>query len=159
MGFVKHPNKTPFPEIVDPLRRRIMISNRGRGNRSTEVRMRMALIRAGAKGWTLHAKDLPGTPDFFFARERLAIFVDGDFWHGNVKSKTIPKTREDFWRSKIEANRARDIRVSSEIRKRGIRVVRFWESSLRTSQGLAATIGNILRILEKKHPYKARRSM
>ena len=144
-------NATGSSRFVDPLRRRVMVSNRGRGNRSTELRLRMALIRAGATGWTLHAKHLLGTPDFFFPRERLAVFVDGDFWHGNVKSKTIPKTRETFWRAKIEANRARDVRVTLQIKRSGIRVVRFWESSLRKPEGLNSVVKRIQQML-LKHP-------
>ena len=148
----KRRKKNLASETVDPLRRRIMISNKARGNRSTEIRLRMALIRAGASGWTLHAKHLPGTPDFFFPSERFAIFVDGDFWHGNVKSKTIPKTREDFWRSKIEANRARDLRVTSQIKRQGIKVERFWESSIRSPEGLSDVVTRILQIVKIRGP-------
>jgi DNA mismatch endonuclease (patch repair protein) len=134
--------------VVEPLRSRIMASNRSKGNRSTELRLRMALIRAGITGWCLNFRSLPGTPDFWFPEKKLAVFVDGDFWHGNPKSKTIPKTRWEFWHAKIEANRARDIRVSAHLKKLGIIVYRIWESELRSQQELLGIMDRLSDMLK-----------
>ena len=67
---------------VTPARSRAMAAVRGKGNISTEQRLRLALVRAGVSGWTLHTKSIVGCPDFYFAKQRLAIFTDGCFWHG-----------------------------------------------------------------------------
>src|SRR5258708_4456642 len=101
---------------VDPLRSRIMRANKPKGCRSTEVRLRMAFIRAKIRGWVMHTNSVPGTPDFWFPRQRIAIFVDGDFWHGNPSRFRLSKTRTEFWEKKIEANRARDRRVDELIK-------------------------------------------
>lgn len=62
---------------VPPTRSRTMAAIRGKHTKTTELRLRMALIKAGFKGWRLHISDLPGSPDFYFKAFRLAIFVDG----------------------------------------------------------------------------------
>lgn len=107
-------------------RSEVMSRIRGRGNLSTEMRM-IALMRAhGIKGWRRH-RPLPGRPDFVFIRERVAVFVDGCFWHGCPVHYVAPRTAIGFWRKKIEGNRARDRRNTRELRRRGWRVVRLWE--------------------------------
>ena len=76
-----------------------------------------------------HARDLPGRPDFVLRERRIAIFVDGDFWHGwrfpAWRHKLAP-----FWETKIEANRARDGRNHARLRRAGWRVVRIWEHQI-----------------------------
>lgn len=69
-------------------------------------------------------------PDFVFPRLRVAVFVDGCFWHGCPKHGTQPKTNAAFWRDKIVTNKARDRRVNRLLRKRGWIVVRVWEHEL-----------------------------
>jgi DNA mismatch endonuclease (patch repair protein) len=118
---------------VSPARSRAMGKVRGKGNRTTERRLRSALVSAGIRGWRLHAKDMPGCPDFYFARERLAVFVDGCFWHGCRKCGHVPKTNSVFWKKKLERNRMRDRRQRRMLERQGIVVVRFWEHELRTS--------------------------
>lgn len=71
-------------------------------------------------------------PDFVFPRLRVAVFVDGCFWHGCPKHVTWPKTRAAFWRQKIEGNRARDRQVNCHLRVRGWTVIRIWEHELQT---------------------------
>src|SRR5579859_6293422 len=103
-----------------------MRSVRSGGNASTERRLRAGLARAGVRGWKLQA-DIPGKPDFLFNEARLAVFVDGCFWHGCPRCGHIPKTRRRFWATKICTNQTRDCVASGELRRRGIRVLRFWE--------------------------------
>lgn len=118
-------------DIFSPKKRSaLMASIRGSGNRGTELRL-VALFRAhGIAGWR-RGSVLPGRPDFVFARERLAVFVDGCFWHGCPRHGTWPKTNAAFWRKKILSNRARDRRVDRTLRARGWRVVRIWQHALR----------------------------
>lgn len=70
-------------------------------------------------------------PDFVFRSLRVAVFVDGCFWHGCPKHATWPKNRAAFWRNKIQGNQARDRRVNRALRKRGWTVLRIWEHELR----------------------------
>ena len=78
-----------------------------------------------------HRSKLPGKPDFVFPKPRLAVFVDGCFWHGCPKHATWPKTNRAFWRKKIARNRARDREVGHALRRMGWRVIRVWEHGLR----------------------------
>ncbi len=120
---------------VPEARRRAMGRVAGRNNATTEVRFRLGLVRRGISGWTLHAKVLRACPDFYFAAHRLAIFVDGCFWHGCPHCGHLPRTHSAFWRAKIEGTRTRDRRHSAELRQQGIRVVRFWEHDLEANLG------------------------
>jgi DNA mismatch endonuclease, patch repair protein len=116
---------------VDPKRSRMMGRIRSKGNRSTEQLFRLVLVRAGIRGWVLHSKSILGTPDFYFQRFKIAVFIDGCFWHGCSRCGHIPRTRSAFWRMKIERNQARRIRVARELKKLGIRMVRVWEHELK----------------------------
>jgi DNA mismatch endonuclease (patch repair protein) len=93
-----------------------------------ERRLRAALDGLGL-AYGLHAAGLPGTPDVCFPDARLAVFVDGDFWHGHAWRETgrLPGTNAAFWRHKIEANIARDVRVDAALQALGWRTVRLRE--------------------------------
>lgn len=106
---------------------------KGRGNQSTEVALARLFRVSGISGWRKHKKIL-GKPDFVFPEIRLALFVDGCFWHGCAKHFTPPVGNAEFWSSKILANRARDKFVTKELRKRGWRVLRIWEHDLKRKQ-------------------------
>lgn len=103
---------------------------RGKGNRSTEVALLHLLRMHHLTGWRRHLP-LPGKPDFAFPREKVAIFVDGCFWHGCPNCSTVPTTRREFWVKKISENKRRDRRVSRALRSKGWSVVRIWECRLR----------------------------
>ncbi len=72
-------------------------------------------------------------PDFVFPKLRIAVFVDGCFWHGCPLHATRPKQNADFWSAKIAANQARDRLVTRRLRAAGWRVLRLWEHELRRS--------------------------
>lgn len=102
---------------------------RGSGNRSTELRL-MALFKAhGIRGWRRGYPAI-GKPDFVFPEPKVAVFVDGCFWHGCPIHCRMPKSRVAFWRSKLAANTARDSRVTRALRRLGWRVLRVWEHDL-----------------------------
>lgn len=117
-------------EYLTPKRSRIMSSIRGRNNKTTERKLQMALVRHAVAGFTLQARDVPGKPDIYFEKMRLAIFVDGCFWHGCSKCGHVPKRNSKFWALKIQRNRDRDLRTSGALRARRIRVLRLWEHEL-----------------------------
>lgn len=116
-------------------RSRIMRAVRSRGNKTTEQRLRFALVRAGIGKWVLHPREITGCPDFYFSKAKLAVFVDGCFWHGCADCGHIPRTRSGFWRAKINGNRARDAKRTLELADQGIRVLRFWEHDLSNNLG------------------------
>lgn len=118
---------------VEPRHSRIMKGVRGKGNRTTEVRFRASLVRAGIRGWQLHVKEILGNPDFFFSREQLAVFIDGCFWHGCERCGHIPKKNRPFWQEKIRRNLERDRRNTDQLRSQGVSVLRFWEHEVADS--------------------------
>jgi DNA mismatch endonuclease, patch repair protein len=115
---------------VSPSTSRNMSAVRGRGNKTTETRLRLALVRRGISGWTLHPKLVYGNPDFFFPINFTTIFVDGCFWHGCPTCGHIPKTRSAFWSAKIERTKERDKAVTAHLESNGFVVLRFWEHQL-----------------------------
>jgi len=82
-----------------------------------------------------HVKDLPGSPDISIKKYKIALFVNGCFWHGheNCKKHTIPTTRRDFWQEKIEKNKSRDERNYQQLEKMGWHVFVLWECDLKAS--------------------------
>ncbi|WP_075079725.1 very short patch repair endonuclease [Terrimicrobium sacchariphilum] len=110
-------------------RPQLMSRIRSRGNKKTEIALLKILREQKFTGWRRHAK-LPGKPDFAFPRLKVAIFVDGCFWHGCPRHYKPPTTRGAFWEQKILTNRKRDRRVSRELRAKGWQVVRIWECAL-----------------------------
>jgi len=129
---------------VSAVRSAAMGKIKSRNNRTKELRLRMALIREGYSGWVLHP-DLPGRPDFFFRREKLAVFVDGCFWHVCKMCGHVPKTRSRFWSAKIDRNRKRDKHTTQTLKSTGIKVLRIWEHSLISRGSLQRAVANINR--------------
>lgn len=108
----------------------IMSAIRSRGNKDTEMKM-VAIFRAHRiTGWRRHLP-LPGRPDFAFRKERVAVFVDGCFWHGCPKHCRMPATNSPYWTKKIQRNRDRNIVANRLLQANGWRIIRIWEHSLR----------------------------
>jgi DNA mismatch endonuclease (patch repair protein) len=102
----------------------------GSGNASTEVKFVALLRSAGIKGWRRNSK-LPGKPDVIFPKFKLAIFIDGCFWHGHkCLGSRVPNRNTDAWIAKIRRNKKRDSRVARRLRFTGWRVMRIWECTL-----------------------------
>jgi len=121
----------PFRFSPSPSRSRNMRAIKASSNVTTELRFRAHLIRSQIAGWKIRAMDVPGCPDFFFSRKRIAVFVDGCFWHGCPRCGHIPKTNRPYWIKKLARNKRRDDWVRRDLRSKGIRVLRFWECRLR----------------------------
>lgn len=113
-------------DITDPQTRSSMMAAIGRQNTGPEIALRRLLWACGLKGYRLHRKDIPGTPDLAWVGEKLAIFVDGAFWHGHPSAFTPGKSGA-FWDEKLKTNVARDRRVNEELREAGWTVLRFWD--------------------------------
>ena len=137
---------------VPAVRSRTMAAIRGRNNRSTERKLRSALVRAGIRGWIINDRAYPGTPDFMFRSLKVAIFVDGCFWHGCKNCANTPNTNARYWRTKISLNKQRDRRSTYRLRARGILVLRFWEHELlHMTQCLEKTNRCLLRATKKRY--------
>jgi DNA mismatch endonuclease (patch repair protein) len=102
---------------------------RSRGNKATEVALAKFFRRRQITGWRRRQK-IYGKPDFIFPKIKLAVFVDGCFWHGCARHSTQPKNNAAFWRKKIAGNQTRDRLVTRTLRKDGWRVLRIWEHDL-----------------------------
>jgi DNA mismatch endonuclease (patch repair protein) len=127
-------------------RSNVMSLIRGSGNKDTELRL-IAIFRAHSiTGWRRNSA-IAGKPDFVFPRERLAVFVDGCFWHGCPTHATWPKNNADFWRAKILGNQKRDRAVTRLLKREGWRVIRIWEHAL-TRKHAARTVTRLKRVLE-----------
>jgi len=114
-----------------------------------ELTLRHAVWRTGLR-YRMHGR-LPGRPDLVFAKQRVAVFVDGCFWHGCPIHSTKPKNNKSFWSKKLRGNRARDARVNRELTGLGWIVLRFWEHEIAAS--LAKIVSTIRRAIltSRKH--------
>jgi DNA mismatch endonuclease (patch repair protein) len=106
-------------------RRRIMAAVRAK-NTSPELDVRRALFAAGVRGWRCHYRGVPGTPDIAWPALRVALFIDGAFWHGHP-SRHRPGRSGSYWDDKIANNVARDRRVDAELGDAGWLVLRIWD--------------------------------
>lgn len=113
--------RDPFsPEERRQLMRRVRVRDT-----APELKLRKALWAAGARGWRVDCRTIPGRPDLAWIGLRLAVFVDGAFWHGHpdyYRGQSGP-----FWDQKIARNRARDAEVNAALAASGWTVVRFWD--------------------------------
>ncbi|MFC1806440.1 very short patch repair endonuclease [Planctomycetota bacterium] len=114
-------------------RSKIMSRIRSTNNRSTEKRLRAFLIRSRIRGWKVRSSGVPGTPDFTFQKERVAVFADGCFWHACPECGIRVKSNRAYWRPKMERNKARDARVDAELLRQGWTVIRVWEHEIAES--------------------------
>jgi DNA mismatch endonuclease (patch repair protein) len=99
-------------------------------NTAPERALRKELWAAGIRGWRLH-RNLPGRPDLAWPGRRVAVFVDGAFWHGHPD--VYHGQSGSFWDEKIERNRQRDRRVDGELAALGYEVVRLWDFEVERS--------------------------
>lgn len=137
------------PEITSRIMR--AVKNK---NSEAEMRLRRALHRRGLR-YRLHYGKLVGKPDIVFPRRRVAVFVDGDFWHGNAwrlrgmasfDEQFRFRSRPEFWRAKITRNMERDEEVNARLKEQGWRVLRLWESDvLKDVEACADRVSALLR--------------
>ena len=133
--------------VTKRTRSAIMSRIRSNNNKSTELRLRAALVSRGISGWTLQRGDWPGRPDFSFADAKIALFVDGCFWHGCPTCYRRPKSREEYWDKKVARNKKRDKIVGGELQGKGIQVIRIWEHEIAVSP--RAAVDTVVAALEK----------
>lgn len=105
-------------------------------NKTTELKLIELLKKNDIHGWQRNYP-VKGHPDFVFLNKRIAVFVDGCFWHGYDCRNTHPKNNEDYWTKKLERNRKHDCEITEYFQKRGWTVVRIWECELKTNAPLS----------------------
>jgi DNA mismatch endonuclease (patch repair protein) len=111
-------------------RSEVMSRIRSSGNKDTEQALIGVFRSGGFSGWR-RRQNLFGKPDFVFRKKRVAVFVDGCFWHACPLHGTMPKTNTEFWMAKISKNRLRDQLVNETLEQKGWVVLRIWEHELR----------------------------
>lgn len=111
----------------------VMALIKGRNNQSTERVIVSMLRRHRIVGWRRHLSKLPGRPDIAFPGAKLAVFIDGCFWHGCTKCRRNlkPASNSVYWAEKLRTNRRRDRRVSAKLRRNGWHVIRIWEHDIK----------------------------
>ena len=114
---------------------------KGKENKDTELVMIQILRKHHISGWRRNQVVL-GKPDFIFPNQKIALFVDGCFWHGCPKPKhsNMPRNNQEFWAKKLQTNKARDKFVNRELRKMGWNVVRLWEHELKEPHKVVAKL-------------------
>jgi len=123
-------------------RSKVMTSIRGK-NTKPELMIRKMLWSRGVR-YRIHDRTVFGSPDVSIKKKKLAIFIDGCFWHGCSTCFKEPKTNVGFWRSKIENNKNRRMIVKKELRKQKWKVVEIWEHDIKNKPDFA--LGQIMRV-------------
>lgn len=133
-------------DAIDRQRRSENMAAIKRKDTTIEQTLRSALWASGLRGYRLDVAAVPGRPDIVFSRGRVAIFVDGCFWHRCPECYREPKSNTDYWRAKAERNVTRDRAVDQELLSAGWQVVRLWEHEIeRDLSGCVVRIRSALR--------------
>lgn len=141
-------NATVMDVVSSEVRSQMMAAVRGK-NSIPELTVRSIVHRLGLR-FRLHRRDLAGTPDLVFPGRGAVIFVHGCFWHQHKCAKGgIPKTRRKFWQTKLNANRARDLRANRLLRKQGWRVLTIWECEIKKPDIVRQRIIRFFNILQQ----------
>lgn len=126
-------------------RSKVMAAIRSTGNRDTELRLASILRANGITGWRRH-QPLPGKPDFIFRRERLAVFVDGCFWHGYPIHGHQPRSNRGYWLPKLHRIKERDKRIRQALHREGWRILRIWEHNLKNAKDVSQRMRKELKL-------------
>ncbi len=119
-----------MPDIYSPEKRsEIMSRVRSKENKSTELKLIAFFKENHIVGWSRNYKVI-GRPDFVFKKNKIAIFVDGCFWHGHDCRNTRPDSHQDYWTAKRNRNMARDAAITLLFEQRNWKVIRIWECEL-----------------------------
>ena len=134
-----------MPDHLTPEQRSRAMKRVRLKNGSIEIIVQRELTTHGLK-FRQHVRSLPGSPDIVFPREKITVFVDGDFWHG-WRLPAWERKLSPFWREKLQTNRKRDQRNFRKLRSLGWQVIRIWQHQL--FQNKEGCIQRILRMLPR----------
>lgn len=110
-----------------------MASVKSRNTKSTEIRFIYILKDNGITGWRRNYQ-LTGKPDFVFPCLRIAVFIDGCFWHGCPSHCRMPSSNINYWNDKIEKNKIRDNKITKALKMKGWQVIRIWEHEIKSGK-------------------------
>jgi DNA mismatch endonuclease (patch repair protein) len=125
-------------------RSRVMAAIRSKGNKNTELKLITIFKAYRITGWRRHQK-LHGNPDFVFPKVKVAIFVDGCFWHGCPRHGRDPATNSDYWIPKLKKNKMRDRQNTFVLRSSGWLVLRIWEHELRATKRVVTRVKRMIK--------------
>lgn len=117
-------------DVLTPSQRKYNMSRIRGKDTGPELKLRKLLWSRGIKGYRIH-HNLSGKPDIVFTKKKIAIFIDGCFWHKCPVCFQEPETRKEFWMKKISSNVERDYKNTRQLQDDGWIVIRFWEHEIR----------------------------
>lgn len=131
---------------ISPEHRSWLMGRISSKNTKPEMLVRRLLFAMGYR-YRLHRKDLPGCPDIVFPKKRIAIFINGCFWHGHVSCKysRLPSSNVDFWKTKIEGNRRRDTENIALLKQAGWQVLTIWQCEIQDNSKLAKRLNDFIK--------------
>ncbi len=112
-----------------PMQRKYNMSRIKSSNTLIELKFRKYIWKNGLRGYRLKSKIL-GKPDIYFPKQKLAIFIDGCFWHKCPIDFIRPISKNDYWDKKIANNISRDRKITKKLKREGVKVIRFWEHEI-----------------------------
>ncbi|WOF16781.1 very short patch repair endonuclease [Methanoplanus sp. FWC-SCC4] len=122
-------------DVLTPEQRKRNMSSIKSKDTKPEIKIRKMLWENGIRGYRIHY-DLPGKPDIAFTKYKIAVFIDGCYWHKCPECFREPKTNTEFWMNKINGNVERDKKITKELEDSGWTVLRFWEHEVRKNPDL-----------------------
>lgn len=131
--------------------KRSWIMSRIKGKDSLPEMVVRRYLHAKGFRYRLHVKSLPGKPDIVLPKYKTAILIHGCFWHahGNCKKASLPKTKTEWWKSKLEKNKQNDLKTEKALKKLGWKVITIWQCQLKSSK-FDSTINKLLRQLHRR---------
>ena len=140
-------NRNPPP--TSDITSKVMKSNRGKSTKP-ELILRKALRENGFPGYRLNWKKAPGRPDIAYPGKKIAIFVNGCFWHRCPHCNLpLPKSHTDFWKQKFDRNVERDGRKIKELEESGWAVITVWECEIKNN--LQSVVSRLVEIIQSDH--------
>jgi DNA mismatch endonuclease (patch repair protein) len=139
-----------MPDTLSPAdRKKTMQAVKGK-NTSLERKLWSMIAGMRISGWSKNAADVPGKPDAAFLREKVAIFVDGCFWHHCPHcNRPLPETNREYWEKKIHRNVGRDQEINEELRAEGWEVVRIWGHEIKKEENRKRVRSRVRQALSK----------
>lgn len=114
-------------------RSKIMVSVKSKNTKSTELKLISLLKKKSITGWRRNYP-LIGKPDFVFSPAKIAIFIDGCFWHGCPLHCRMPSSNINYWNKKINKSKVRDKKISKTLKMKGWQVIRIWEHEIKSGR-------------------------
>lgn len=154
MSFIIRGGYNQHVDTISQEKRSRIMSAVHSKNTLAELLVRRYLWSHGIR-YRIHRKDLPGKPDIAMPRYKLAVFIHGCFWHGHDECMRgrLPKSRLEYWKPKIEANRSRDRKIEEELNQKGWQQLVIWECQLRTQKAASIALPELLENIKKICPH------